>query len=39
MVDNLYTYGPSVQFVLFTIMCTLIENKLVFKIKLLRSQL
>jgi hypothetical protein len=37
--DDLYTYGPWVQFILFIIMCTLMENKLVFRIKLLRSQL
>jgi hypothetical protein len=39
MGDVLYTYGPWVQFILFIIMCTLMENKLVFRIKLLRSQL
>jgi hypothetical protein len=39
MAIDLYTYGPRVQFVSFIIMCTLIENKLVFRIKLLISLL
>jgi hypothetical protein len=36
---DLYVYGAWVQFVLFTIMCTLMKNKLISIIKLLRSQL
>jgi hypothetical protein len=39
MGDGLYTYGPWVQFILFIIMCILMKNKFVLRIKLLRSQL
>jgi hypothetical protein len=39
MGDDLHPYGPWVQFVLFTTICTLMKNKLISRIKLLRSQL